>query len=65
MPPYSPRHFTPGPPFLPLPLRVPRLLDQARERIRYFHYSLKTGKSFRRPIPCAAPSRRPPICIEP
>jgi hypothetical protein len=30
----------------PPPLRAPRLLDQVRERIRYDHYSLKTGKTY-------------------
>ncbi len=44
MPPHSSGHSTPGPPSPPL--RAPRLLDQARERIRYGHCSLKTEKSY-------------------
>ena len=45
----------------PPALRVTRLLDQVRERIRYKHYSLRTGLGYamapsivrRRPCRCA------------
>jgi len=30
------------------PLQAPKLLDQVRERIRYLHYSQRTGRCARR-----------------